>query len=388
VKMYGSEKIACLFVIKDSVLNRGMNTGIENLAWGLAEAGLTVYILSGGDEPNICSYHYPDNVHYRFTGKSGDNPELFLSAFKDICNSNVIHVVVGWIINVASLAAGKDKKPTVFIGHLGQMPPRSIAGRFLKLVLRNKMSLVQAFQTVRSVHRFRNRCSHVVSISKAVQCASMPKYRLKPSQCSVIHRGVDTTIFSYSSERDASRIKLLYAGNISKGKGMTDLIESLPFIRQPVELTLCGKGEAAFINAAINASNRSRVGHKVICTGPLHQSDLIGYYQRSTVFVFPSHSEGLGKSLIEAMACGCPVICSDIPAFKEIVESHVNGIMVPVGYPVDIAKAVNIYVSRPDLRKRYALNARRTIEEKFSKVNEVNQWLMLIASCLRSTLHE
>lgn len=53
-----------LFVNKQSALNRKMNTGIENLAWGLAERGFSVYIVCGGNKPENINYHFTSNVRY------------------------------------------------------------------------------------------------------------------------------------------------------------------------------------------------------------------------------------------------------------------------------------------------------------------------------------
>ncbi|MGM0520095.1 MAG: hypothetical protein ACQERD_10675 [Campylobacterota bacterium] len=73
-----------LFVVTNSALNRGMNTGLENLAWGLAERGVEIHVLSGGNRPKTHKYDLPQNVYYHFTGLSGEN---FLNKYLEVIKS-------------------------------------------------------------------------------------------------------------------------------------------------------------------------------------------------------------------------------------------------------------------------------------------------------------
>ena len=72
---YIGKRIRILFVMKGSALNRGMNTGIENLAWKLADFVYEIHILAGGSEPFQHRYHIPSNVTYHFTGGNGSPGE-------------------------------------------------------------------------------------------------------------------------------------------------------------------------------------------------------------------------------------------------------------------------------------------------------------------------
>ena len=369
---------AILFVLTNSALNRGMNTGLENLAWGLAQRGVRVHILAGGEQPGYHNYYIPDAVSYHFTGWSGKNPTSFLSRFEDIVRDYGIDVVVGWIINTALLANSPSAEGIRFVANLGQMPPKSVPLLSLKWALLRRMGALEAFRLNASIRKYPSIADAVVSISSAVQSTSVQKYSLKKNKCQIIPRGVDTNIFSFGrpNENVYSPVKILFAGNIQDAKGVGDLVRALCLVRTPVALRLCGRGKDGYILQLREALRETP--HKIEYMGPVYQRELVKFYQQSDIFTFPSHSEGLGKALLEAMSCGCPVISSDIPVFKEVVQHGQNGLMVPVRAPQILAGAIEELIADRALRERCSVNARKTIEERFSKKLEIDQWMKVL----------
>ena len=105
---------------------------------------------------------------------------------------------------------------------------------------------------------------------------------------------------------------------------------------------------------------------------------MLNYYQNCDIFVFPSHTEGMPRALLEAMSCGCPVVCSDILPHKEAIINEVNGIMVSVKSPQSLAQGILKCINNPEIIESISINARKTIEEKFSKESEINKWTEVI----------
>lgn len=375
-----------LVVLTNSALNRGMNTGLENLVWGIAEQGIRVHILAGGDRPQHHGYTLPDTVSYHFTGRTGENPVNFLPLFEEIAREHKIETVVGWIVNTALLANSPVAKDIRFIANLGQMPPRSIELRFFKQALLKRIDFCEAYRLIAAIRKYPSIADTVVSISDSVQSASVQKYGLKPDMCKVITRGVDPEIFYFRprSENLDSPVEILFAGNVHDAKGVRDLAQALCLVRTPVLLRLCGRAQDGYIEQLRVMLNETP--HKIEHMGPVGQHELAGFYRQCDIFAFPSHSEGLGKVLIEAMSCGCPVICSDIPTFKEVIENGQNGLMVPVRSPQALADAIEQFIRDDALRQKCSLNARKTIEERFSKNFEIDEWMKIlnIKSDLRS----
>jgi len=369
----------CLFVLKGSALNRGMNTGSENLAWGLAENGLTIHILCGGNEPAVHGYKIAENVHYHFTGKSGDNPIAYIPAFHEIVQAHKINAVIGWISLIAPLAAEAKDYDISFIASQGQMPPRSVVLSFIKRALLKRMGIVEALKALASIYSFPRKVKGVVSNSLTVQSASISAYRLNKDKCHVIHRGIDTSIFQFKKKRyQTDRFNVTFAGRVHEPKGLDDLVSALAFVPYPVTVTLCGNGEPVYIAAILEKLRSFNLGHDLIYAGPQSPSELLRYFHDCDIFAFPSHSEGMPKALLEAMCCGCPVVCSDILPHKEVVQDGKNGLMVPVKSPKDLANAIIRYIENPTLRELCGRNARQTIEDRFSKQRELDSWLQLL----------
>lgn len=369
-----------LFVITNSMLNRGMNTGLENLAWGISETGIEVHILSGGNVPENHSYTIPNNVFYHFINKSGENPANFIFDYQNLTKKYHFDCVIGWIINTALLAKYETNQKVSFFANLGQMPPRSVTLRFLKYVLRGKMKFIELIETVSAIKGYKNKVKLVVSNSNSVDQASRITYGLKSHQCHVIHRGIDTALYSFKlrDHIDDNLIHILYAGNIHKNKGVSDLADAICLLNKKVNLTLCGAGEVDYIKGI--ESQLVDAGHTFNYSGVQNQNALAQNYRKCDIFIFTSYSEGLPKALLEAMASGCPIICSDIPPHKEIVEDNFNGIIVPVKNPEAISRAILTYINNSSLVKQCSTNARISIENKFSKQYEIDSWIQILNS--------
>lgn len=367
-----------LFVLENSALNRRMNTGLENLAWGLAEQGLEVHVLAGGHCPPEHGYDLPATVRYHFTRHPVGNPAGFLLPFKALLCEYQIDVVVGWISTTALLADSSAAQGVRFIANLGQMPPRSVFFRYVRQALFGRVSFSQALSLIRAIYRYPSICSAVVSNSESVSAESIPAYGISPKKCLVIRRGVDIDTYSFRPREGhlSRKIDILFSGNISKNKGIWDLLEALRFIQTPLRLRLCGPAPKAFIPRIDRMI--ANTPHRIEHVGPVRSGELITFYQQCDIFVFPSHSEGMPKALLEAMSCGSPVVCTDIGPHKEVVQSGENGLLVPARSPRALAEAMEKFLIDGALRSKCSFNARKTVKENFSKKFEVDEWIKVL----------
>ena len=100
--------------------------------------------------------------------------------------------------------------------------------------------------------------------------------------------------------------------------------------------------------------------------GHVEKSKLIELYQNATIFVLPSHYEGLPTTLLEAMSCGLPVVATAVSGNLDVIESGKNGILVPIKSPDRMAEAVSFLLDNEKLRTELGIAARKTIEQKFT----------------------
>jgi glycosyltransferase involved in cell wall biosynthesis len=186
------------------------------------------------------------------------------------------------------------------------------------------------------------RCDYLYSNSKLVQSSLKREYGL-PSE--VIPTGVDTQFFSPDWERPSnSRVQVLFVGSLRPFKQPQFLLAAAA--RFPgADFHIAGDG----LMAAELASRLAREGlRNVRLLGPLAASDLRGAYRQSDIFLFPSAWEGSPKVILEAAACGLPVIVRNSYA----PETVLHGI---TGYQAasddEIFSGLEALITSEDLRR-------------------------------------
>ena len=97
-----------------------------------------------------------------------------------------------------------------------------------------------------------------------------------------------------------------------------------------------------------------------------HVDDIRKVWARAHVAVLPSRREGLPKSLLEAAACGRPLIATDVPGCREIARSGINALLVPPDDPESLAKAIETLVNDRDMRLRFGQASRQIVTSNFS----------------------
>ncbi len=100
-----------------------------------------------------------------------------------------------------------------------------------------------------------------------------------------------------------------------------------------------------------------------------HQSDMISAIRATHIICFPSYREGLPKALLEACACGKPIVAFDVPGVREIVHDQKNGYLVPFGDIVNMARCVDRLLDDQPLRKNMGRAGRAMVEGEFSQTN-------------------
>ncbi|MDR3572622.1 MAG: glycosyltransferase family 4 protein [Anaerolineaceae bacterium] len=153
----------------------------------------------------------------------------------------------------------------------------------------------------------------------------------------VIYLGVDDSFLAHVPQREDARdeLRLLYAGNIEKRKGVEMLMDALARLDNiPWRLEIAGPVLA-------DVANRSRsffADPRVNYLGLLSRENLATAMTRADVFVFPSLAEGSARVVFEALACGCYVITT--PNSGSIVENGVHGGIVQPGDSSSLREAI------------------------------------------------
>ena len=167
--------------------------------------------------------------------------------------------------------------------------------------------------------------------------------------------GVDLQRFQPIFTKDHSAIKYLFVGDMSIVKGVHYLLEAWQQLGlDGAKLTMCGTIHRDM--QAIVARYRSQMDN-IECPGYVDPAE---YYQRSSVFVFPSLSEGFSKVVVEAMASGLPVIVT--PPAAEAVRDGEDGFVIPSGDVEALKNKIMYFYNNRDEIERMGRNAREQAE--------------------------
>lgn len=157
--------------------------------------------------------------------------------------------------------------------------------------------------------------------------------------------GVDLNRFRVVAEEPAAPKELVitFIGRLIREKGIFEFVEAartvLSEVQRPVRFVVCGdvdSGNRSAVPAAILKEWKSMPGFEF--SG--HVDDVKRVLQQSHLVVLPSYREGTPRALLEAAACGIPMIATDVPGCREVVVDQENGLLVPPADSAALASAM------------------------------------------------
>lgn len=172
-----------------------------------------------------------------------------------------------------------------------------------------------------------------------------------------IPNGVDLSVFFQMDKEEARKkigiisdnIIILFVGHFIERKGPLRLIEAVKKNNLDVSLIYCGKGP------------QIPVDPRILFIGSVERKDLIYYYNAADIFVLPTLAEGMPNVILEAMACGLPVITSDKPFNREFLDNECALLIDPENIE-DISQAIIMLKDNELLRKKLTDNGKKRAE--------------------------
>ncbi|MEA3357197.1 MAG: glycosyltransferase family 4 protein, partial [Patescibacteria group bacterium] len=191
----------------------------------------------------------------------------------------------------------------------------------------------------------------------------------------VIHNGTDTNMF-VPGGKEKNHTHILWIGRFTPGKGVEYLIDAFNTLIKDcpdVKLNMIGKGP-------LKEEIEQKIQDLDLC-GSINikefvpNSDLPETYQSSDVFVLPSLDEGVPRTILEAMACGVPVVCTELPQLVKIVKGC--GFVVPLRDSQAIAESIIKVISNRKMAHEFGETGRAKVVEKYSWVDTVKKTVRL-----------
>jgi glycosyltransferase involved in cell wall biosynthesis len=168
-----------------------------------------------------------------------------------------------------------------------------------------------------------------------------------------------------SGERRDGETVIGYLGRLVRSKNLECLIEAFGRVaagRDDLRLAIVGEGPLS--DELKDAARRRGVAPRVDFTG--YRTDGVAVLKSFDVFVFPSWQEATPRCVMEAMAAGVPVLASDIPGNRVLIEHGDTGVLFPPGDPERLARALVTTLEETDRTKAMVERARARIERHFS----------------------
>lgn len=180
--------------------------------------------------------------------------------------------------------------------------------------------------------------------------------------------GIDTTYYSPTSTPPASVPIVLFAGRILREKGVREFVEAARILKQSghdARFLMAGAPDhgnpSSFSAAEIDAWRADGL------VEPLgHVSDLRTLLSQAAMLVLPSYREGGSRVILEASAMQLPVVTTDVPGCRNLVDQGETGLIVPVRNAVRLADAISALLEAPELRDRFGRAGRAKVQREFS----------------------
>ncbi len=168
--------------------------------------------------------------------------------------------------------------------------------------------------------------------------------------------GIDVKLFNPLPKEDKV-FRILYVGTLSLQKGIPYLLDAVKGLTSDkIELWLIGS-ELKEIRPTL-----ARYADRFRYWGVLPRSELKWYYSQASVFVMPSLQEGMANVMVQAMACGVPIIATSNTGADDLFTDGVEGFIVPIRDPNAIRERILYLYENPDIRDQMGQAALRRIE--------------------------
>jgi glycosyltransferase involved in cell wall biosynthesis len=169
-----------------------------------------------------------------------------------------------------------------------------------------------------------------------------------------------------------------YIGRFHEEKGILNFIKALPAVlNNKNELRVLIGGDGPQKESIVAALQKKGLTDRIDFPGWVVQQDLPLCLNTLRLLVIPSYTEGLPNIMLEAMACGTPVIATPVGAIPDIIKEGKTGFIMENNSPECIAKSINRALNDPNL-ETIALNARLMVQREFTFDISVQQWKRIL----------
>jgi glycosyltransferase involved in cell wall biosynthesis len=355
---HSTDEIRVLHVISGLFYGGGHGSTIELVAALRAVAGIKASICALGRPVSPLDRTVVSWVPYDGRYSRPDVACLTAAALRRFIEGTGVNIVHthGWDADLVSALALGSRDDCQHVVHLRTsrrywgatgMRPRLARAAYKMALARSRPLMIAVSRSVRSYH-----CEHL---------------GWDPSRISVVLNGIEIDRFPYSERAQTAGRSVVVgtAARLVPDKGIADLLQACAEMRRRgTDLVLRLAGDGSYRQELTQCAHALGLGAAVQFLGSV--SEMEAFYRTLDVFVLPSHSEGLPRVVLEAMASGCCVVATRVGGVPEAVRDGVDGLLVPHSDPRALAGALERVVEDSGLRQALAASARRRVEQEFT----------------------
>ena len=201
-----------------------------------------------------------------------------------------------------------------------------------------------------------------------------------PAKTGVVRSGADPDRFRAGGDREKIRKRygyraedfvLLWLGIFMPHRRLQDAIDAVAHLKQRgirTKLLLAGSGDAhpSYFQSLKERVQASGLQEDVTFAGKVDDEEIRDYYCACDAFVFPNELQTWGLAVLEAMACGCPVLVSEGAAVHEILTDNETAVLFPARQPDALAVKIEMLLSYPELRRGIAEAGMQLVRTKYN----------------------
>lgn len=371
----------------------------------LIERGHQIYTLTSNyraarveDTPDVkraLHLESPDHVHYRISYTllhkywERQNNELLTKTVSWL-KPDIIFINGMWNLPVSLAKKAEELLPGRVVYYLASYWPteldahtaywRDLPAFGWKRIFKQILGFLIQKAWLESTPRNRLSFHRVLCVSEFVRDYLINEAGVPEERASVVYNGIELDLFrNFNTGNGASPLKLVYAGQIGRDKGVHTIIESLAYLRsrEPdlhLMLSIYGSGSPEYENYLKGLVEEHGIQEEVQFCGRVPREQMPVILRNNDVLLFPSiWPEPLARIVQEAMASGMVVIGTNTGGTPEILADGVNGLQFEADNAVMLAEKISLLARHPHLRRKLAIAARQTVEERFSLERMVNE---------------
>jgi glycosyltransferase involved in cell wall biosynthesis len=201
--------------------------------------------------------------------------------------------------------------------------------------------------------------------------------KLNVSKVVYIHNAVNVRRFSPDGEVSQRLMSLkngrkcvLYVGRVNEKKGVRDLIRAFEIVlskQRDCILAVAGSGDKEYVEGLVEEVGKAGLDHHVYFLGPVPNREMPALMRAADIIAYATREgEGIPRALLEGMACGKPVVATEVAGIPEAVIDGVTGFLVKPRDIAALADRLSILLMDDPLRREMGLRARKHVETEFN----------------------